>query len=152
MEAEQRNKRFTPSSSQGFANKQVNRGGTTFPPRSGYGGSGQGSYMNRGQQGNQPQMSQSSVRQPAGSSASGERPTRGGIQQNNPRRLTYPQCSTCGKFHEGECRKRARTCYECGEAGHIKRDCPSMVQFGGAGQGAVVPRNQSGSRNYPPNS
>ena len=48
-EAEQRNKRFTPSSSQGFSSKQVNRGGNTFPPRSGYDGSSQGSYVNRGQ-------------------------------------------------------------------------------------------------------
>ena len=43
------------------------------------------------------------------------------------------------------------TCYEYGEVGHIKRDCPSLVQFGGLGQRAMVPRNQSGSRNYPPN-
>ena len=41
--------------------------------------------------------------------------------------------------------------YEYGEVGHIKRDCPSLVQFAGSGQRAVVPRNQSGSRNYPPN-
>ena len=49
MEAEQRNKKFTPGSSQGFKNKQVNREGNTFPPRFSYGGCGQGSYVNRGQ-------------------------------------------------------------------------------------------------------
>ena len=97
--------------------------------------------MNREQQGNQPQMSQSSIWQPAGSSTSGQRQARGGIQQNKLRSLTYSQCSNCGKFYKGEYIKRSMGCYECGEVGHIKRDYLSLVQFGGSGQGAVMPRN-----------
>ena len=86
-------------------------------------------------------MSQNFVRQPAHSSSSGQRQTQGGIQQNNPTKLTYPQCQTCGKFHEGECRKRVMSCYKYGEVGHIRRDCPTLVQFGGPRQGVFVPKN-----------
>ena len=54
----------------------------------------------------------------------------------------------CGKFHAGECRKRSFSCFECGEVGHFKRDCPLLVQSGGSGRGAVIPRNQSSGRSF----
>ncbi|GJR99785.1 putative reverse transcriptase domain-containing protein [Tanacetum coccineum] len=36
---------------------------------------------------------------------------------------TYPVCTTCGRRHPGECRRAAGTCFKCGQAGHLQRDC-----------------------------
>ncbi|GJV98970.1 reverse transcriptase domain-containing protein [Tanacetum coccineum] len=41
----------------------------------------------------------------------------------------YPQCANCGKFHPGECRAGSRTCFSCGEHGHISRECPKPAQI-----------------------
>ncbi|GJU50247.1 putative reverse transcriptase domain-containing protein [Tanacetum coccineum] len=48
-----------------------------------------------------------------------------GSQQNKAQSegYTYPVCTTCGRRHPGECRRAAGTCFKCGQAGHLQRDC-----------------------------
>nr|GFD00223.1 hypothetical protein F511_39733 [Tanacetum cinerariifolium] len=36
---------------------------------------------------------------------------------------SYPVCTTCGRRHPGECRRSAGTCFKCGQAGHLQKDC-----------------------------
>ncbi|XP_057416627.1 uncharacterized protein LOC130711144 [Lotus japonicus] len=36
-------------------------------------------------------------------------------------------CPTCGRFHSGACLGDSRACYQCGQTGHIRRDCPLTV-------------------------
>nr|GFC90007.1 hypothetical protein [Tanacetum cinerariifolium] len=36
---------------------------------------------------------------------------------------SYPVCTTCGRRHQGECRRAAGTCFKCGQAGHLQKDC-----------------------------
>nr|GFC53033.1 zinc finger, CCHC-type, retrotransposon Gag domain protein [Tanacetum cinerariifolium] len=36
---------------------------------------------------------------------------------------SYPVCSTYGRRHPGECRRAAGTCFKCGQAGHLQKDC-----------------------------
>ncbi|PKA55800.1 RNA-directed DNA polymerase like [Apostasia shenzhenica] len=38
-----------------------------------------------------------------------------------------PQCQHCGKHHWGQCRLLNRTCYACGETGHMSPNCPKKV-------------------------
>ena len=79
VELEQKNKRFISSSSQDLSDKQTSRGVNTIPPRSGYGDSGQGSYMSMGQQANQSYISQGSIRLLVGSSVSAQKQSWSGM-------------------------------------------------------------------------
>nr|GFC28265.1 hypothetical protein [Tanacetum cinerariifolium] len=36
---------------------------------------------------------------------------------------SYPVCTACGRRHPGECRRAAGSCFECGQAGHLQKDC-----------------------------
>nr|GFC62725.1 hypothetical protein [Tanacetum cinerariifolium] len=43
-------------------------------------------------------------------------------QQSN-RSANSPVCTTCGRRHQVECRRAAGTCFKCGQAGHLQKDC-----------------------------
>ena len=43
---------------------------------------------------------------------------------------TYPVCAQCSRRHTGECRRGSGACYNCGEQGHIRRDCPYKKNAG----------------------
>nr|GFB29608.1 hypothetical protein [Tanacetum cinerariifolium] len=36
---------------------------------------------------------------------------------------SYPVCTTCRRRHPGECHRAAGTCFKCGQAGHLQKDC-----------------------------
>ncbi|XP_074592496.1 uncharacterized protein LOC141848370 [Curcuma longa] len=61
--------------------------------------------------------------------SSGNKRKQGSDQKGGPadKKRTYPQCSTCGRFHPGACRKGSRACYECGQEGHMARNCPKKT-------------------------
>jgi Retrotransposon gag protein/Zinc knuckle len=45
-------------------------------------------------------------------------------QPVNQQKPLPPPCDSCGKNHSGICRKASGTCYRCGEAGHMIKNCP----------------------------
>nr|GFC54715.1 zinc finger, CCHC-type, retrotransposon Gag domain protein [Tanacetum cinerariifolium] len=36
---------------------------------------------------------------------------------------SYPVCTTCGRRRPKECRRATGTCFKCGQAGHLQKDC-----------------------------
>nr|GFC61889.1 hypothetical protein [Tanacetum cinerariifolium] len=36
---------------------------------------------------------------------------------------SYLVCTTCGRRHPGECHRAAGTCFKCGQACHLQKDC-----------------------------
>nr|GFA57491.1 hypothetical protein [Tanacetum cinerariifolium] len=71
---------------------------------------------NRGQQSNR-------------SSISGSQQSRGPSKS-----YSYPVCTTCGRRHPGECRRAAGTCFKCGQAGHLQKDCKKNTTASTSGQ------------------
>nr|GEW92146.1 hypothetical protein [Tanacetum cinerariifolium] len=53
------------------------------------------------------------------------RSTNSGSQQSRgpSEGYSYPVSTTCGRRHQGECRRAAGTCFKCGQAGHLQKDC-----------------------------
>nr|GFD51034.1 hypothetical protein [Tanacetum cinerariifolium] len=53
------------------------------------------------------------------------RSTNSGSQQSRgpSEGYSYPVCTTCGRRHPGECCRAAGTCFKCGQAGHLQKDC-----------------------------
>nr|GFC43186.1 putative reverse transcriptase domain-containing protein [Tanacetum cinerariifolium] len=47
---------------------------------------------------------------------------------------SYPVCTTCGCRHQGECRRAAGTCFKCGQAGHLQKDCKKNTTTSTSGQ------------------
>nr|GFA93307.1 putative reverse transcriptase domain-containing protein [Tanacetum cinerariifolium] len=52
---------------------------------------------------------------------------------------SYPVCTTCGRRHLGECRRAAGTCFKCGQAGHLQKDCKKNTTTSTYGQANKKP-------------
>ncbi|GJR43780.1 putative nucleotidyltransferase, ribonuclease H [Tanacetum coccineum] len=52
---------------------------------------------------------------------------------------THPVCTTCGRRHPGECRRAAGTCFKCGQAGHLQRDCKKNIGASSSGHADKKP-------------
>nr|GFD18989.1 hypothetical protein [Tanacetum cinerariifolium] len=52
---------------------------------------------------------------------------------------SYPVCTTCGRRHQGECRRAAGTCFKCGQAGHLHKDCRKNTTTSTSGQADKKP-------------
>nr|GFB10986.1 hypothetical protein [Tanacetum cinerariifolium] len=48
-------------------------------------------------------------------------------------------CTTCRRRHPGECRRAAGTCFKCGQAGHLQKDCKKNTTAGTSGQADKKP-------------
>ena len=65
--------------------------------------------------------------------ASSQRPRGNGAARESPP-ASPRQCRSCGGYHRGVCRFRNKTCFVCGEVGHIRSACSRAVNGGGAPQ------------------
>nr|GFC77244.1 hypothetical protein [Tanacetum cinerariifolium] len=52
---------------------------------------------------------------------------------------SYPVCTTCGRRHPGEYCRAAGTCFKCGQAGHLQKDCKKNTTAGTSGQADKKP-------------
>nr|GFA82480.1 hypothetical protein [Tanacetum cinerariifolium] len=52
---------------------------------------------------------------------------------------SYPVCTTCGRRHQGECRRAAGTCFKYGQAGHLQKDCRKNTTTNTSGQADKKP-------------
>nr|GEW54686.1 hypothetical protein [Tanacetum cinerariifolium] len=52
---------------------------------------------------------------------------------------SYPVCTTCGRRHQGECRRAVGTCFKCGQAGHLQKDCKKNTTTSTSGQADKKP-------------
>ncbi|GJU97567.1 retrotransposon protein, putative, ty3-gypsy subclass [Tanacetum coccineum] len=60
------------------------------------------------------------------------------------RGFTYPVLTTCGRRHPGECRRAAGTCFKCGQAGHLQRDCKKNTGASSSGYADKDARDDQG--------
>ncbi|EOY08659.1 DNA/RNA polymerases superfamily protein [Theobroma cacao] len=54
-------------------------------------------------------------------------------------------CDTCGRRHSGRCFLTTKTCYGCGQPGHIRRDCPMAHQSPDSVRGSTQPASSAPS-------
>ncbi|GKD25153.1 putative reverse transcriptase domain, aspartic peptidase domain protein [Tanacetum coccineum] len=59
---------------------------------------------------------------------------------------THPVCNTCGHRHPGECRRAAGTCFKCGQASHLQRDCKKNT--GASSSGHADKKPDASGRQY----
>nr|GFB71319.1 hypothetical protein [Tanacetum cinerariifolium] len=52
---------------------------------------------------------------------------------------SYLVCTTCGRRHPGECRRATGTCFKCGQAGHLQKDCKKNTTASTSGQNDKKP-------------
>nr|GFB34287.1 hypothetical protein [Tanacetum cinerariifolium] len=52
---------------------------------------------------------------------------------------SYLVCTTCGRKHLGECHRAAGTCFKCGQAGHLQKDCKKNTTASISGQADKKP-------------
>nr|GEZ38736.1 hypothetical protein [Tanacetum cinerariifolium] len=69
------------------------------------------------------------------------RSTNSGSQQSRgpSEGYSYPVCTTCGRRHQGECRRAATTCFKCGQVGHLQKDCRKNTTTSTSGQADKKP-------------
>nr|GEU39173.1 putative ribonuclease H-like domain-containing protein [Tanacetum cinerariifolium] len=69
------------------------------------------------------------------------RSTNSGSQQSRgpSEGYSYPVCTTCGRRHQGECRRVAGTCFKCGQAGHLQKDYRKSTTTSTSGQADKKP-------------
>nr|GFB55942.1 hypothetical protein [Tanacetum cinerariifolium] len=69
------------------------------------------------------------------------RPANSGSQQSRgpSEGYSYPVCTTCGHRQPGECRRAAGTCFKCGQAGHLQKDCKKDTTASTSGQADKKP-------------
>ncbi|GJS71560.1 zinc finger, CCHC-type, retrotransposon gag domain protein [Tanacetum coccineum] len=95
---------------------------------------------------------QGSDRQGGGGFGAGKKTRDKGQVSHNPVPLegyTHPVCTTCGRRHPGECRRAAGTCFKCGQAGHLQRDCKKNTGASSSGHADKKPeRNQAVSLHH----
>nr|GEV48330.1 hypothetical protein [Tanacetum cinerariifolium] len=48
-------------------------------------------------------------------------------------------CTTCGRRHPGECRRATGTCFKCGQASHLQKDCKKNTTVSTSGQADKKP-------------
>ncbi|GJX43410.1 putative reverse transcriptase domain-containing protein [Tanacetum coccineum] len=84
---------------------------------------------------------QGSDRQGGGGHAISHRSTNSDSQQSRvpSEGYTHPVCNTCGRRHPGECRRAAGTCFKCGQAGHLQRDCKKNIGASSSGHADKKP-------------
>nr|GFC20311.1 hypothetical protein [Tanacetum cinerariifolium] len=52
---------------------------------------------------------------------------------------SYLVCTTCGRRHQGECRRAAGTCFKCGQASHLQKDYKKNTIASTSGQADKKP-------------
>nr|GFC09512.1 hypothetical protein [Tanacetum cinerariifolium] len=52
---------------------------------------------------------------------------------------SYLVCTTCGRRHPRECCRSAGTCFKCGQAGHLQKDCKKNTTASTSGQADKKP-------------
>nr|GEX59661.1 hypothetical protein [Tanacetum cinerariifolium] len=52
---------------------------------------------------------------------------------------SYPVCTTCGRRHPREYRRAAGTCFKCGQASHLQKDCKKNTTASTSGQADKKP-------------
>nr|GFD02530.1 hypothetical protein [Tanacetum cinerariifolium] len=52
---------------------------------------------------------------------------------------SYPVCTTCGRRHPGECRQVVGTYFNCGQTGHLQKDCKKNTAASISGQADKKP-------------
>ncbi|GJX03915.1 putative reverse transcriptase domain-containing protein, partial [Tanacetum coccineum] len=69
------------------------------------------------------------------------RSTNSGFQQSRvpSKGYTHLVCNTCGRRHPGECRRAVGTCFKCGQAGHLQRDCKKNTGASSSGHADKKP-------------
>ncbi|GJT58364.1 putative nucleotidyltransferase, ribonuclease H [Tanacetum coccineum] len=74
------------------------------------------------------------------SGAGRDQRNRGSHQSRVPSEgYTHPVCNTCGRRDPGECRRVAGTCFKCGQAGHLQRDCKKNIGASSSGHADKKP-------------
>ncbi|GKB03269.1 putative reverse transcriptase domain-containing protein, partial [Tanacetum coccineum] len=74
------------------------------------------------------------------SGAGRDQRNRGSQQSRLPSEgYTHPVCTTCGRRHLGECRRAVGTCFKCGQAGHLQRDCKKNTGASSSGHAGKKP-------------
>nr|GEU90631.1 hypothetical protein [Tanacetum cinerariifolium] len=65
---------------------------------------------------------------------------RGSQQSRGPSEgYSYLVCTTCRRRHPRECHRAAGTCFKCGQAGHLQKDCKKNTAASTSGQADKKP-------------